>query len=112
MSPSSFGGVPPGALIGKDPFVALAGELCLAMLVDVEVVSANAIRSNIFAAACEAGFRDNRTGDPPDDRAVSWALHETLNLCRALGLLCATRGVVGPSTRVLKETSSSIRRKA
>jgi len=79
-------------LIGTDPFVALAGELCLAMMVDVEVMSANAIRSNIFAAACEVGFRDNRTGDPPDDRAVSWALHETLNLCRALGLLSVGDG--------------------
>jgi hypothetical protein len=79
-------------LIGPDPFVALAGELCLALLVDVEVVSASAIRSNIFAAACEVGFRDNRTGDPPDDRAVSWALHETLNLCRALGLLSVGGG--------------------
>ncbi|HKN50635.1 MAG TPA: hypothetical protein VJ010_10460 [Actinomycetota bacterium] len=61
-------------------------------LVDVEVMSARAIRANIFTAACEAGFQDNRTGDPPDDRAVSWALHETLNLCRALGLLSVGGG--------------------
>jgi hypothetical protein len=74
-------------LIGTDPFVGLAGELCLAMLLDVEAMSASAIRVNIFTAACEVGFRDNRTGDPPDDHAVSWALHVTLNLCRALGLL-------------------------
>src|SRR5437764_169965 len=79
-------------LIGTDPFVALAGELCLAMLVDVEVMSASAIRATTFAAACEVGFRENRTGDPPDDRAVSWALHETLNLCRALGLLSVGSG--------------------
>ena len=79
-------------LIGTDPFVALAGELCLAMLVDLEVMSASAIRATIFAAACEAGFRDNRTGDPPGDGAVSWALHETLNLCRALGLLSVGGG--------------------
>ena len=81
-----------GGLIGRDPFLALAGELCLAVLVDVEVMSASAIRANIFAAACEAGFRDNRTGDPPADGAVSWALHETLNLCRALGLLSVGGG--------------------
>src|SRR5437660_1739716 len=50
-------------------------------------MSGSAIRANIFAAACEAGFRDNRTGDPADERAVSWTLHETLNLCRGLILL-------------------------
>jgi hypothetical protein len=43
-------------------------------------MSGSAIRANIVAAAaCEAVLRDNRTGDPPDDRAVRWALHETFN---------------------------------
>src|ERR1700730_6012430 len=37
--------------------------------------------------ACQAGLRDNRTGDPPDDGAVGWALHETFSLCPTLGLL-------------------------
>jgi hypothetical protein len=42
--------------------------------------------------ACEAGSRDNRTGDPPDDGAVGWALHETCSLCRTLGLVSVGEG--------------------
>ncbi len=74
-------------LIGTDPFVALAGEMCLAMLINVEVIPASVLRASVFVAAYEVGFRNSRTGDPPDDYAVRWAIGETLNLCGALGLL-------------------------
>ena len=45
------------------------------------------INAAVGLAAAEEGFRDSRTGQPPDEHAVSWAVHATSNLCRALGLL-------------------------
>jgi hypothetical protein len=38
-------------------------------------------------ALAEEGFRDSRTGEPPDEHQVGWAVRETSNLCRVLGLL-------------------------
>jgi hypothetical protein len=40
-----------------------------------------------WRAAGEEGFRQNRTGEPPSEDDVRWAIHDTSNLCRALGLL-------------------------
>jgi len=57
-----------------------------AILVWSEQFIASGVAS-VFVAAYEVGFRDSRTGDPPDDYAVRWAIGETLNLCGALGLL-------------------------
>ena len=57
------------------------------MLINVEVIPASVLRASVFVAAYEVGFRNSRTGDPPDDYAVRWAIGETLNLCGALGLL-------------------------
>jgi hypothetical protein len=39
------------------------------------------------ASAGEEGFRESRTGEPPGEQDVGWALHHTINLCLALGLL-------------------------
>jgi hypothetical protein len=33
------------------------------------------------------GFREARSGQPPDEHDISRAIHEASNLCRALGLL-------------------------
>jgi hypothetical protein len=38
-------------------------------------------------AAAEEEFRDSRTGLPPGEHDISWAIAQTVNLCRALGLL-------------------------
>ena len=40
-------------------------------------------------AVAEEGFRVSRTGELPDEHHIGWAVHETSNLCRALGLLAA-----------------------
>ena len=45
------------------------------------------IRATVWTAAGEEGFRENRTGDPPSEDDVNWAIQDTGNLCRALGLL-------------------------
>lgn len=47
------------------------------------------IEAAVGLAAAEEGFRDSRTGEPPDEHEISWAIHETSNLCRALGLLAS-----------------------
>jgi hypothetical protein len=78
-------------LLGKDDFDTFAGELFLALLVAAEEVPGRQIQAAVGLAAAEEGFRENRTGEPPGERAVSWAIHSTSNLCRALGLLAAGR---------------------
>jgi hypothetical protein len=45
------------------------------------------INATVRQAVAEEGFRQTRTGEPPDEHDVSWAIHHTLNMCRALGLL-------------------------
>ena len=79
-------------LDGKDSFGVFAGELFLAVLVDVDSLSLDTIAARARRAANEAGFRDLSTGKPPSDDHVRWALYETINPCRALGLLSAGAG--------------------
>ena len=74
-------------LLGDNDFEAFAGELFLALLLDPDEVAGSQINAAVGLAAAEEGFRDSRTGEPPDEHAVSWAVHATSNLCRALGLL-------------------------
>jgi hypothetical protein len=38
-------------------------------------------------AAGEEGFRERRTDEPPGEQDIGWAVHHTISLCRALGLL-------------------------
>jgi hypothetical protein len=40
-------------------------------------------------AAREEGFRESRTGEPPGENDIGWAIHRTSNMCRALGMLAA-----------------------
>ena len=45
------------------------------------------LAATVGQAVAEEGFRDSRTGEPPDEHDIGWGIHETSNLCRALGLL-------------------------
>jgi len=74
-------------LLGDDGFEVFAGELFLALLVDANSVPDREIRATVGQAAAEEGFRQSRTGEPPDEHDISRAIHATSNLCRALGLL-------------------------
>ena len=65
------------------------GELFLALLLDAGAVPGSQIEAAVGLAAAEEGFRDSRTGEAPDEHEISWAIHETSNLCRALGLLAS-----------------------
>jgi hypothetical protein len=64
-----------------------AGELFLALLLDADSVPDTQIKATVGQALAEEGFRDSRTGEPPDEHQVGWAVRETSNLCRGLGLL-------------------------
>jgi hypothetical protein len=70
-----------------DDFTLYAGELFLVMLLTADSVSYKEILATVQRAAAEEGFRDIRTDGPPDEDEVSWVVHDTLNLCRVLGLL-------------------------
>jgi len=47
------------------------------------------IKAVVGAAAAEEGFRETRTGQPPTDHEVGWAISDTISLCRALAVLSA-----------------------
>jgi hypothetical protein len=72
---------------GDSDFTVYTGELFLAMLLGAESRPYDEILATVWRAAGEEGFRENRTGEPPSEDDVSWAIHDTSNLCRALGLL-------------------------
>jgi len=74
-------------LLGDEHFAVFAGELFLALLLDAASVPDTEINATVAQAVAEEGFRDSRTGRPPDQHDIRWATHETSNLCRALGLL-------------------------
>jgi hypothetical protein len=74
-------------LLGDNHFTVFAGELFLALLLDADPVPDREIKATVAQAVAEEGFRDARSGELPDEHDISWALHETSNLCRALGLL-------------------------
>jgi hypothetical protein len=76
-------------LLGGNDFSVFAGELFLALLLVVDSMPGCDIAATVQQAAEEDGFRTRRTGEPPSEHDVSWAIHETSNLCRALGLLTA-----------------------
>jgi hypothetical protein len=47
-----------------------------------------ATRRSGYPWPADSGASPNsRTGDPPDEHEISWAIDETSNLCRVLGLL-------------------------
>ena len=74
-------------LLGDNHFAVFAGELFLTLLLDAASVSDTQIKATVEQAVAEEGFRDSRTGELPDEHDIGWAIHETSNLCRALGLL-------------------------
>jgi hypothetical protein len=74
-------------LLDAGSFGAFAGELFLAVLVDVDAMPYEELTETIARAVAEEGFRETRTGDLPSEHDVSWAIHATLNPCRALGVL-------------------------
>ncbi len=74
-------------LESNDSFSVFAGELFFALLLDADALPLSKIAARVGRAANEAGFRDYRTKKPPTEDDVRWVVHDTINLCRALGLL-------------------------
>jgi hypothetical protein len=74
--------LPPG-----NTFTVFAGELFLSLLADGQPQPAAQVTATVAQAAAEEQFRDSRTGLPPGEHDISWAIARTANLCRALGLL-------------------------
>jgi hypothetical protein len=74
-------------LPGGNQFAVFAGELFLAVLVAADSVPGAHIKAAVGQAVAEEGFRVSRTGELPDEHHIGWTVHETSNLCRALGLL-------------------------
>jgi hypothetical protein len=85
--PDSLWRAAAAALLSDDHFTVFAGELFLAVLLDADSVPDTWIKATVGQSVAEEGFRESRTGELPDEHQVSWALHETSNLCRVLGLL-------------------------
>jgi hypothetical protein len=76
-------------LLGENGFSVFAGELFLALLLDVKSAASSEITVTVGQAVAEEGFRQRRTGEPPGEHDISRAIHATSNMCRALGLLAA-----------------------
>jgi hypothetical protein len=76
-------------LLGGNDFAVFAGELFLALLLMGDAMPGSDITDAVQQAAEEEGFRTRRTGEPPSEQDVSWAIDGTSNLCQALGLLTA-----------------------
>src|SRR5271165_3169865 len=76
-------------LLGDNGFFVYTGELFLALLLGADSVPDRQITATVGQAVAEEGFRAARSGEPPDEHDMSRAIHETSNLCRALGLLAS-----------------------
>jgi hypothetical protein len=74
-------------LASDNDFMAYLGELFFAMLLEADSRPFDEVLATVWRAAGEEGFRENRTGEPPGEKDGSWAIHDTSNLCHALGLL-------------------------
>jgi hypothetical protein len=85
--PASLWRAAAAGLLGGNGFFVYAGELFLALLLDADSVPDRQINATVGQAAAEEGFRETRSCQPPDEHDISRAVHETSNLCRALGLL-------------------------
>jgi hypothetical protein len=85
--PDSLWLVVADGLLGGNGFSVYAGELFLALLLDADSVPDREITAIVGQAVAEEGFLTSRTLEPPDEHDIGWAIHETSNLCRALGLL-------------------------
>jgi hypothetical protein len=78
-------------LFGENDFDAFTGELFLVLLLDADAVPDSQINATVGQAVADEGFRESRTGERPGEHDISWSVHSTGNLCRALGLLTAGR---------------------
>jgi len=87
--PGSLWHATAAGLLGDNGYFVYAGELFLALLLDADSVPDREITATVGQAAAEEGFRETRTFEPPDEHDISRAIHETSNLCRALGLLAS-----------------------
>jgi hypothetical protein len=74
-------------LLDGNNFSVFAGELLLAMLLGTGPVPSANIKATVGQAAAEEGFLERRTGEPPGEQDISWAIHDTIDPWRALGLL-------------------------
>lgn len=77
------------ALVGGNSLTGFAGELFLAMLAGGGPLPAGQVSATVARAAAEEEFRESRTGQPPGEHDITWAISPTASLCRALGLLAA-----------------------
>jgi hypothetical protein len=75
------------ALVPSHPFDRATGETALAVLAAAESVSKEELRTLVATVVTEEGWRVQPSGEPADERSISWSTHQTLNLCRALNLL-------------------------
>ena len=89
VDPGSLWRAVAAGLLGDNGFFVYAGELFLALLLGADPVPDRQITATVGQAVAEEGFRETRTFGPPDEHDISRAIHETSNLCRALGLLAS-----------------------
>lgn len=78
-------------LLPAEPFELAVGEATLAMLLITTTVTADDLHDTVTPIVHEEGWRDQRSGAPPDRHVINRATHTTTNLLRALNLL-ATGG--------------------
>lgn len=76
-------------LLTDREFPAALGELTVALLCTRDTVASSELDGVLAEVAHEVGWRSADTGDPPDDRDISWAWHQTTGLLRALDLLAS-----------------------
>jgi hypothetical protein len=74
-------------LLPAEPFELAVGEATLAMLLITTTVPADDLHDTVTTIVHEEGWRDQRSGAPPDRHVISRATHTTTNLLRALNLL-------------------------
>jgi hypothetical protein len=89
VDPGSLWRAVAAGLLGDNGYFVFTGELFLALLLDADSVPDREITGAVGQAVAEEGFRETRTFEPPDEHDISRAIHETSNLCRALGLLAS-----------------------
>jgi hypothetical protein len=73
-------------MLPGDHFVASVGELTLAYLLTTSRPVYDEMIDVVSAAIAGEGFVDVRTGQEPDKRDISWAIHRSLDSFRALDL--------------------------
>lgn len=75
------------ALVPTHPFDRATAEAALAALAGAESIGYEELGELVATIISEEGWREQRSGEPADERWVSRSMHETLNLCQSLNLL-------------------------